>query len=145
MSGEPVLLRQGRIEGNRRNNGVRAKITGETSFHTGNAKIPAEIALCKRVHAVLNAEYPGHAWSVLVMMDQGVCQVSIPPLLGVNWGYILHIETMDRAAIRKAGGEILERFRIPRSTIDLAFYADAKARVPMIGNFRAGSRRLIPA
>lgn len=144
MPGDPILLRRGRAEG-RRNTAVNVKLYGERSFHQGVEKIPAEVGLCKRIFNVLNSQYPGHAWSVEVMIDQGVAKISIPALLGVTWGYIVHLDQLDRAAIIKAGGEILERFRIPRSTVDIAAYFDARKRVPLIGNFRGGHRNLIPS
>lgn len=145
MSGDPFLLRKGRVEGPRKNTGVRAKLYGERSFKEGTSKIPAEVALCKRIFAVLNAEYPGHAWGVEVMMDQGVCKVTIPALLGFNWGYIIHLDILDKKQIIKAGGEILERFKIPRSTVNITAYVEAQGRIPLLGQFRAPDRRLIPA
>lgn len=145
MPGDMFTLKKARVDGPRRHTSVKVKVTGERSFHHGAEKIPAEVALCKRIFRVLDAHYPGHPWSIEVDFGQGMAKVSIPPLLGFNWGYLIRLDELDRAAIIKAGGEILERFRIPRSTVNINAYMDAKGRIPLLGNFRAGSGRLIPA
>lgn len=145
MPGDMFTLKKGRVEGLRKNTGLKVKLTGERSFHHGADKIPAEAALCKRIFNVLNAHYNGHAWAVEVDFGQGMAKITIPSILGFNFGYLIRLDELDRKAIIRGGGEILERFKIPRSTVDINAYMDAKARIPLLGHFRAGSGRLIPA
>jgi len=144
MPGDPVLVRRGHIEGTRPHHQLQANLYGERSFHTGTDKIPAELAMCRMIVRVLNEHYPGHPWSVEVMADQGVAKISIPELLGQNWGYILHLDTMMPRDVVKAGGEILERFKIPRAAVDLSAYAQAQSTIPLIGRFKPGHGKLIP-
>lgn len=74
-----------------------------------------EYELAGKVAGALDAKYPGHMW--LVTVASGVTYVRNLALEGM-WGFVLHNhkvvnEGIDRAAM-KAGGELLERFRISR-------------------------------
>jgi len=126
-----------------------SQLYGERSGRDGDiSKIPDEITICKAIGRVLYAEYPGHAWHVEVNAEQGFAKITIPALLGrtLNWGYVLHLDSdLSRKAVIEAGGHILERFNIPRSTVDFAAYAAAEQKIPLLGNFRASHRRIIPA
>lgn len=141
---EQVLLRTAKVD-HGRNKGMTVRLYGEASPFDGTMdRVPAELALCKRMGRVLDFHYPGHPWAVSVDIRQGVAQISIPALLG-NWAFILHLDgdTSDQMIVR-AGGEILERFHIPRSTIDVAAYMKAFKANPLTGLFRASDRKRIP-
>jgi hypothetical protein len=141
---EQVLLKTVDVQ-HGRNRGMRHRVYGEASPYSGNAeKLPAEIALCKRIGDTLSHAYPGHPWMVSANSDQGIAQIGIPVLLG-NWTWNFHMDKdiTDEDVVR-AGGEILERFKIPRSTIDIAAYLSALKSVPMIGRYGAKHGHLIP-
>lgn len=142
---EPTMIEQRRVQLGRgamtmETYGERASRDGDTS------KINYEVTLCKAIGRILYSHYPGHPWSVEVMADQGIAKITIPPLLGVNWGYILHLDklTASPKPIIEAGGHILERFNIPRSTIDLAAYITAEEKNPLAGFYRAKHGNRIP-
>jgi hypothetical protein len=79
------------------------------------------------VFRLLQTSYRGHFWRVEVDSHQGVCTITIPVLLG-NWKYIIHLDKLTPQAVIRAGGEILERFKIPRSAIDVAAFCEARKR-----------------
>jgi hypothetical protein len=117
--------------------GERSGIDGRTD------QIPAELSICKEIGRVLNAAYPGQPWMVEVDLDQGMAKVGIPPLLG-SWTYNFYLDRISDEGLKKAAGEILERFKIPRSGVDFAAYMQAEKDIPMIGRYRGGHRALIP-
>jgi hypothetical protein len=146
-----VLLDRGVVRGPRRQD-LRVKVYGERSFHDPwGDYVDQNRRIVKATFEILRLHYPGHPWSIESFAEQrphGFVRISIPPLLGLNWGYTLPLDHDFYASPRpviRAGGEILERFKIPRSSIDLAAYMSAKSRIPLLGNFRARHRQLIPA
>lgn len=144
---EPTLVERGRLKLARGT--MMVDTYGERSSRDGDtSKIGIELTLCKAIGRVLSAHYPGHPWAVEVMADQGIAKITIPPLLGMNWGYILHLDKLDTDAgmksVIEAGGHILERFNIPRSTIDLAAYLSAEEKNPLAGLYRAKHGNRIP-
>jgi hypothetical protein len=144
----PVLLGTARLAMAGR--GMKVKTYGERAARSEDtSKIPAEVRQCKEIARILFDHYPGHPWSVEVDAEQGYAFITIPPLLGANWGYILHLDKLGVGPepIIEAGGHLLERFRIPRSTVDIAAYSEAENNIPLLGNFRASRkhRSLIPS
>lgn len=126
---------------------MRMESYGERSSRDGDTtQIDYELTVAKAIGRILQAHYPGHPWFVEVMADQGVAKITIPPLLGMNWGYILHLDKIGASPrpVIEAGGHILERFNIPRSTIDLAAYITAEEKNPLMGFYRAGHGHRIP-
>lgn len=89
------------------------------------AKLPAELAICKWVSALLHAHYRGHFWGVQV--QGGIVRIGIPALLG-NWTWNIPVRHLTPQLVVKAGGDILERFNIPRSSLDMgiAQFIDAR-------------------
>lgn len=78
-----------------------------------------EIALAKRAGDYLCAKYPGFAWMVTV--TGGVLAVRNVSLSG-TWGFIVkHVDSFSATDLDKqlmrAGGEILERYRITRTAL----------------------------
>lgn len=143
----PTLIDAERVKLGR--GAMRVESYGERASRDGDtSKINFEVTLCKAIGRVLYSHYPGHPWAVEVMADQGIAKITIPPLLGVNWGYILHLDKLDSDAgmksVIEAGGHILERFNIPRSTINLAAYITAEEKNPLAGFYRAKHGNRIP-
>lgn len=94
-------------------------ITVET---TGSSHDLADIALCKWVYERLERDYPGHDWMIGANSESGVVTIDLPyekPPQYRNYGYLLHIRPLHGTAtakrrVRYAGGELLERFGLPR-------------------------------
>lgn len=91
--------------------------TSRSSVHDA-----ADIALCKWIYERLSYDYPGHDWMVGANSVSGVVIVDLPytkPPKYQNHAYLLHIRALDgidtaKRQIRNAGGELLERFGLPR-------------------------------
>lgn len=82
--------------------------------------------VAKAMFRVLLAAYPGHFWEVVVDREKGIAWITIPLLLG-NWRYLFKLsEDIQPHHITNAGGEILERFNIPRSALNIADFINAK-------------------
>jgi hypothetical protein len=86
-----------------------------------------DMTLAREAGLTLHNHYRGHLWSVEVDSRQGVCFITIPILLG-NWKYIIPLKMLNPAMVIKAGGEILERFNLPRSRIDFASFLEARGK-----------------
>jgi|TARA_R110000744_G_scaffold352854_2_gene459105 hypothetical protein len=67
----------------------------------------------KNVAEALEKKYPNWLWAVHVM--DGVVVVKSMRLSG-NWGFVLHEDKIDNdyKSVMRAGGELLERFRMSR-------------------------------
>ena len=80
------------------------------------------IALAKRIWEVLQFHYPGHYWVTGANHEQGIVRIEFP--MFTMWPYILKIADLKADPGMKqvvdAGGEILERYRIPRSGFTVA-------------------------
>lgn len=104
---------------------VQSRITPSSLSNADRDRIDMQTA--RGVGRLLHSHYAGHFWSVEVDSRQGVCLIGIVLLLG-NWKYKLPLASMTPADVIRAGGEILERFNIPRSSIDVAAFVNAKKR-----------------
>lgn len=82
----------------------------------------ADMALSKNISETLMAHYPDHFWFVRVDCAQGVAFIRIPILMGATLNYILPLALLagdpSNRCVMRAGGEILERYRIPRSGLE---------------------------
>lgn len=106
---------------------------------SGMGGIPfADLALAAAVYHKLEEHYPGHQWRVNADHDTGIVQVQLLYLdkLGRNgkWGYVIKIDRLNgdptlRAAVR-AGGELLERFGLPRRRMRV----DHETKLQALGN-----------
>lgn len=80
-----------------------------------------DIELCKVVAAVLMRFYPGHVWYVAANSDSTVRMIDIklhyPDKLGLlpKFGYKMRLDGATDDKIMRAGGELLERYRLARS------------------------------
>ena len=89
-----------------------------------------DLALTKRMAEVLERHYPGHPWMVQVSHAQGVAYVKLPILMKRNQAYILHIDRMamdpSLRCVMRAGGELLEKYSVPRSQFLLDHFLTAR-------------------
>lgn len=98
--------------------------------------------IANRTMALLKAEYPGHFWAVESDSKQHILKISIPILMGFMHYYVINLRQTELTpmAVLRAGGEILERYRLPRGMFTDAFF-DARRDLSKIVN----KRRPIPA
>lgn len=86
-----------------------------------------DMTIARAINRVLLSHYRGHFWEAYCDSKQGIAWITIPLLLG-NWKYVFKLsEEITPAHIIRAGGEILERFNIPRSSLDVASFIAAKS------------------
>lgn len=73
--------------------------------------------LCRQIGGILLKHYPGRRWFVEVSIAGGVAKIQCPSISQL-YGYTLHInsKTHDElvAGVIRAGGQILEMFRLSR-------------------------------
>lgn len=95
---------------------------------TDTPDLPAnDLILAKDMADTLNTHYPGHLWAVNVDGKQGMADIRNLALSG-TWGYRLRTVTNYSASefkkrVVRAGGEILERFKLRRGSADDAAIA----------------------
>lgn len=90
-----------------------------------------DILMAKEMAEALHSAYPGHMWAVSVDGQTGFADVRNLALSG-NWGFRLRLDTIYTASefkkrVLRAGGEILERYRLRRGAFNETQYSD----VPM--------------
>lgn len=86
--------------------------------------LPSDMTLARELADLLLAHYPGHPWIVQVDSKQGVAVIKHPFITGPHIGYVIHLRNLHadpkrRLAIR-GGGEILERWNVPRGGMNMA-------------------------
>lgn len=107
------------------------EIHAEIDSHT--EKDAADIALCKQIYEILDKHYSGHLWQVGANSITGVVDIKLLYPDGrhriTNFGYGLKISSLEGSRITQkviyAGGELLERYGLPRSRATLHTIVDA--------------------
>lgn len=82
----------------------------------------------KRIFALLITHYPGHLWATQSDVAQGIVKIGIPILMGIcNW-YVINLKKTELTpgAIVVAGGEILERYGLPRGRLQIGSFLEAR-------------------
>lgn len=113
-----------------------AQLLFEEKGVEGNAAQDAkDIALCKSVWEVLDKHYPGHPWMVGADHFAGVVtiQLAYEDRVEFNYsryGFLLHIRNLDAPEsmkkVMRAGGEMLERWKLARSGANQHAVGDAR-------------------
>lgn len=89
-----------------------------------------ELEVAEAMFRKLMEHYPGHFWTTEVNMRQGIAQIKIKHLMTAGHGYIIKLKDLwsdpGMMCVVRGGGEILERYKIPRSTFDLSAFLEAK-------------------
>jgi hypothetical protein len=87
------------------------------------------VNLAKDGMALLHKHYPGWRWAIQINQFGGMMNI-FNLHLHDTWGYAIRIIEAERDPSRsvfvKAGGEILERFKMPRAGISLSRVLDMK-------------------
>lgn len=89
----------------------------------------------KLVYSVLEAHYPGHPWRVKIDWKGGIVGIQIKPFMGVKHWYVIYISTLKeyergKRAIIRGGGDILERYMLPRNAFDRDHFLTALQAFP---------------
>lgn len=81
----------------------------------------------------LQYHYPGHHWATTSNVRQGVATIKMPSFTDAD--FILKIDDFiydpQLKAVVRAGGEFLERFKIPRSGMRYSDYMNQIASDPL--------------
>src|SRR5262249_52330671 len=76
--------------------------------------------MARAIGRILHAHYQGHDWNVWVSRQHGIAKIWLS-CLNPHYPYLLHLTDLLRPAdVTRAGGEILERYALPRSAVDFA-------------------------
>jgi hypothetical protein len=126
MSGLPTLLRSETERASGRAL-VRVEARFVPSGDGSRARAAADLAAARCVRRILDTAYPGHDWEVVADSGQGYVAFRIPALMGMNYAYLVKGRDLTPEAILKGGGELLERYRLPRGRFDLDRFLEARA------------------
>lgn len=91
----------------------------------------SDMVLAKNMAELLHKHYPGHLWAVTC--ENGLATVRNMYLSG-QWGFVIKvgqqysISAFDKAIVR-AGGELLERYRLQRGAFRDDQYSDIKTDI----------------
>ena len=125
MSDLPILLKQetARAPGRKL---VRVEARFVPSGEGSRARARADLAAARAVRRILDTAYPGHDWEVVADSGQGYVAFRIPALMGANFAYLVKGKDLTPEAVLKGGGELLERYRLPRGKFDLDRFLEAR-------------------
>ncbi len=89
-----------------------------------------DLANAKWMMEVLQRHYPGHLWSTKYDGRQKMAYLSIPFLMGINkyWAINLVTDQLTEGLLMRAGGELLERYGLPRSRFELTPFLEARQK-----------------
>jgi hypothetical protein len=107
---------------------VRTEARFVPSGAGSRARARADIAAARAVRRILDVAYPGHDWEVVADSGQGYVAFRIPALMGMNFAYLVKGKDLTPEAVLKGGGELLERYRLPRGKFDLDRFLAARER-----------------
>lgn len=108
-------------------------VTHEHGFRNPHGNFDAaNEQLTKAIGRKLAATYPGHPFGVMAEIEHGIVKIALQGF--TQWPYVLHIDTIKGDpglnCVVRAGGEILERLKMPRKGFSLADFRAANARLP---------------
>ena len=82
--------------------------------------------VARKTFDILDQLYPGHLWNVIASTKNGIVRISIPTLMGGNWAYVIKWQDMSPHKVILAGGELLERYGLPRGRFELGSFLTAR-------------------
>jgi hypothetical protein len=130
---DPVLIRQTIVEGERGQPDILIKAEWEdTKGPHAKQDIHAEydVWVAARMMSILLSEYPRHSWRCRHDSIQGVALISNWILMGMgNWMAVnLKTHELTPQLIIRMGGEILERYGLPRGKLELGSFLEARQK-----------------
>ncbi len=86
--------------------------------------------VCRAIGRILHSQYRGHDWSVWVSREAGIAKIWLNCLMNPSFPYVVHLtELLQPQDFIRAGGEILERYNIPRSQVDFGLVHDIRKKM----------------
>jgi hypothetical protein len=125
MNDLPILLRAETARAPGRGP-VRVEARFVPSGDGSRARARTDLAAARAVRRILDTAYPGHDWEVVADSGQGYIAFRIPALMGANYAYLVKGKDLTPAAVLKGGGELLERYRLPRGKFNLDRFLEAR-------------------
>jgi len=112
---------------------TKAKTSYEKQSEEDDKLKAVDLMMTARIGDVLQRHYAGHAWMVEVSHKQGIAFVSIPIFMG-RYKYVLKLADLKSdptlKSVVQAGGEILERYKLPRQGFSLEHFLTALDDIP---------------
>jgi hypothetical protein len=127
MSDLPILLRSETARAPGRSL-VRVEARFVPSGDGSRERLRADLTAARAVRRILATAYPGHDWEVVADGAQGYVAFRIPALMGMNYAYLVKGRDLTPEAVLTGGGELLERYRLPRGKFDLDRFLEARER-----------------
>ena len=128
MTDRPITIRESEL----RSRGLPARKIVERfiadSDDPQGSRARYDLWVARRAMELLEGAYPGHPWMVEADSARGIVTVSLPVLMGGNWVYLIKWADLAPARVVAAGGEVLERYRLPRGGFELGSFLEARAR-----------------
>jgi len=121
MTAEPIILAE---EAGLPRRAIHARV--DPCSLDDATKRDYEMWVARSVFALLQRHYGGHLWFVDCSVQRGGVAISIPILLGGNWVYFIKLADLTPGEVVRAGGEILERYRLPRGRFELGSFLAAR-------------------
>lgn len=94
-----------------------------------------DLFVTNRIAEAIESWYPGHFWAVKVSHASGVVLISIPALMGMSNQYVIWLRDLKSdpglKCVMRACGEILERFKMPRSRLSFDDMQCAMEAIPL--------------
>jgi hypothetical protein len=97
----------------------------------------AEAALAQHAYHFAVMRYPGHPWETECDIEQGILKISLPILSGATHKWVIPLrkyasnESTFKKAVWDLCGEMLERYRLPRSGFSETDFHAAMQAVPV--------------
>lgn len=84
----------------------------------------------KQAGAVLEQHYPGWDFKIEQKTQDKMAYISLPVLMGERFCVAVNLTThsLDSDRVKNVGGEILERYGLPRGPFKLADFLEARAK-----------------
>jgi hypothetical protein len=90
----------------------------------------ANKTLCRIVGEKLAEVYPGRPWGVDAQIESGIVKICVQGF--PQWPFVLHVATLKGdptlKSVVRAGGELLERFKMSREKFSIADWQAANGR-----------------
>jgi hypothetical protein len=125
MSDLPILLQHETSRAPGRSL-VRVEARFVPSGDGSHERAAGDLAAARSVRRILDTAYPGHDWEVIADSGHGYVAFRIPALMGMNFAYLVKGKDLTPEAILKGGGELLERYRLPRGKFDLDRFLETR-------------------
>jgi hypothetical protein len=127
MTDLPIIIREDVV---RRGGAPRQRVQASfvPSGEGSELRAAYDLWVARRAYALLDRAYTGHGWQVIADSAQGYVGVRLPILTGGNWAYLIKWADLTPAQVIRAGGELLERYRLPRGRFELGTFLEAREK-----------------